>query len=39
MLYPERVYSAKYNREPIIKPLLANQQPARPQRMVYCKFG
>ena len=39
MLYPERVYGAKYNHEPIIKPLLGGQQPVRTPKVKYSKFG
>ena len=30
MLYPEYVYSKKYNPTPIVKPLLPNQQDVKP---------
>ena len=40
MLYPEYVYSKKYNPTPIVKPLLPNQQDVKPVHLDrFQKFG
>ena len=39
MFFPDRVINPKFNKEPVVKPLLANQKQNRPPSVKYTRFG